>query len=101
VSREDDIEFQKVFMEGLVPRIEGSAIGVSICPTSPDRLDAKFCTELGAMVMMDKPIIAVLGPEAATPVKLSKIADKIIYADIETAEGQQKITREIKEFLDE
>lgn len=101
MSREDDIEFQKVFMEGLVPSLEGSALAVSICPTSPDRLDAKFCTELGAMIMLNKPILAVLAPGQEVPGKLAAVADRIIHVDLTSPEGPDLVGREIKAWIDE
>lgn len=99
MSTEEDIEFQTIFIEDLVPKIEGSSIAVSLCPTN--ELDGKFCTELGAMIMLNKPILAVLEPGAEVPGKLALVADRIIHADLATDEGRQTITREIRAFVDD
>lgn len=80
--RDEDREFQKAVMEGLVPKVEGSSICISICPQDEEsKIDAKFCTELGVMIMLDKPIIAVVAPGAEVPGKLELVADKIVTTD--------------------
>ena len=100
MTREEDIEFQKIVMEGLVPKLEASQFAVAICPQGEDRLDAKFCVELGAMVMMDKPIIAIIQPGGYLPKKLELVADKIVHADIGTPEGQALLLEAIKDSQD-
>lgn len=93
----DDREFQRVVTEGLVPRIEGSAAFVSICP-GVDRIDAKFCVELGVAIMLDKPILAVVEPGIAVSDRLRRVADVVVEADITTEEGQRTVAEAIKEF---
>lgn len=70
----------QVFIEDvlsdMVPKMADSAIAVSLV-LNPEG-DVKFWVELGAMIMMDKPIIAVLGPGQVCPRKLALIADEIV-----------------------
>lgn len=83
MTREDDIAFQKVVTEGLVPKIEGSGICVAICPDD-EGLDAKFCVELGVMIMLDKPIVVALPEGRSLPRKLEMVADKIVHGVVGT-----------------
>ena len=93
----DDRQFQKVVTEGLVPKVESSAIFVSICPGT-DKLDAKFCVELGVAIMLDKPILAIVDPSQTIPEKLRRVAEMIVLADITTDEGRRRIAEAIRDF---
>lgn len=96
----EDIEFQKVVMEGLVPKLMDSTVAVCLTPSEENFVDAKFCVELGVMIMLDKPIIAIVAPGAEVPEKLRKVADEIVEADLETAEGRRELSFRIKAFTE-
>jgi nucleoside 2-deoxyribosyltransferase len=94
MSYEEDRAFQQAISEGLVPKMKDSSFAVAICPTGgPHEVDAKFAVELGVMIMLDKPIIAVVAPNTPVPDKLRLVADELIVADIETDEGREEITQ--------
>lgn len=101
MASEEDIEFQRVVMEGLVPKVEDSSICISLCPQDENRVDAKFCVELGVMIMLDKPIIAVLAPGAELPRKLALVADRVVYADIMTDEGRALLMEAVDDLKDQ
>lgn len=90
-----DREFQRAVTEGLVPQLNNSKIAVAICPTD-EQLDAKFCVELGAMIMLDKPILAFIAPGRHIPDKLLLVADEVVQADISTPEGQETMRRALE-----
>lgn len=94
-----DRQFQKVVTEGLVPKVEGSAMFVSICPGA-DRIDAKFCVELGVAIMLNKPILAIVQPGQPVSDKLRRVAEVVVEADITTDEGRVAIGLAIKDFQD-
>ena len=96
----EDVEFQKVVMEGLVPKVADSAVCVSIVPQDKQYIDAKFCVELGVMIMLDKPIIALVQPGAEVPEKLRLVADQIVEADVRTQEGQAVVHAALSAFRD-
>lgn len=99
MSIESDDQFQKVVTEGLVPRVEGSHICVSIVPRDRKNfIDAKFCVELGVMIMLDKPILAIVDPTLEVPEKLRLVADEIVSADINTEEGRALIATSVAQF---
>lgn len=65
----------------LLPKIEGSAMTVSIVPRKPEEVDVKFAVELGLSIMLDKPIILVVDPTTLLPEHLRRVADEIIVGD--------------------
>lgn len=98
-SYEEDRAFQQAVSEGLVPQMEDSHFAVALCPTGgPHKVDAKFAVELGVMIMLDKPIIAVVAPGATVPEKLKLVADKIIVANIQDDDAGQKIKDAVTEL---
>lgn len=100
MSKADD-EFQRVVMEGLVPKVAGSAVCISIVPADKELwVDAKFCVELGVMIMLDKPILALVHPDSHVPEKLRLVADKIVAIDISTPEGRAAVSREVHAFAE-
>ena len=101
MATEGDIEFQRVVMEGLVPMVESSSICVSLAPQDENRLDAKFCVELGVMISLDKPILTLVTPGATISKKLRMVSDLIVEADLATEEGQRKVSEAIKKMQDD
>jgi hypothetical protein len=61
----------------MAPKMETSALVISLVPEDREG-DVKFWVELGASIMLDKPIIAVLLGDAPVPAKLAKVADEIV-----------------------
>jgi hypothetical protein len=93
-------EFERQVRENLFPMIEDTAVFVSLCPI--DRTpDAKFCVELGAAIMYDKPIVAVAPVGWTIPGKLQAVADHIITADVATQAGREHIAQELDRILRE
>lgn len=79
----------------LFPLIHDSRVYLGLCPAEPD---AKFCLELGAAVMYDKPLIFVVRPGVSIPPKLRRIADAIVEVeDLASPEGQARIAAVLKE----
>ena len=63
-------------LDDMVPKMTDSACVVQIMPDKEG--DVKFWVELGASIMMDKPIIAVTLGDRAMPPKLAAIADEVV-----------------------
>jgi nucleoside 2-deoxyribosyltransferase len=79
--------------DNLVPRIDDSAIVASLVP---DDLvgDVKYAVELGYSIMLDKPIVLIVGDRRTAdrlPRKLRLVADRIVVADLTTTAGQETI----------
>ncbi len=69
-------EFLRHAEQEMAPKLAGSAFNISLVPS--DYGDAKFWVELGASIMMDKPIIAVVTEGREVPAKLIRVCDEIV-----------------------
>jgi hypothetical protein len=89
--------YAKSVREDLIPKIDSSAITVSLAPDGQG--DVKYAVELGFSIMMDKPILVVISPGQQIPPKLRVVADAIVEADITTTTGQRDLQRAIESML--
>jgi hypothetical protein len=64
-------------LDDMVPKLESSALVAMLVPDDREG-DVKFWVELGASIMMNKPIIAIVFTDAEVPPKLASIADEIV-----------------------
>jgi len=83
--------------------IEQSAVYLGISPDGEP--DAKFCVELGAAIMYDKPLIFLVAKDRQMPPGLRRIAHAIVEdVDFDTPEGlediRQRIEPVIEQFID-
>ncbi|ATW60595.1 deoxycytidylate deaminase [Mycobacterium phage SchoolBus] len=85
-------EYAKRCREELLPMMEGSRIAVALAPPA-GKTDVKFAVELGFMIMLDKPIIAVVAPGTKVPPKLAKVADEIVEGQL----GDPSLGRRVAE----
>jgi len=87
----DDPEYKrwaKDVQENLIPKLDDSAMTISMVPSGPT--DVKFAVELGLSIMMGKPIIAAVSPGTRVPRGLVKVADEIVEVDMDQPEKAQK-----------
>jgi hypothetical protein len=78
----------------MLPKLIDSAVCVSLAPSpepgEPRGVgDVKYWVELGASIMLDKPIIVLAMPGQELPERLERVADKVIRADMRTEAGQK------------
>jgi hypothetical protein len=72
--------FSDVLTE-MVPKLRDSAISVSLLPQRDGHYtegDAKYWVELGAGIMLDKPLIVLVAGDHEIPVRLRRVADEIV-----------------------
>lgn len=62
----------------LIPMVEDSAVCLSLVPEEDWKVDVKMATEMGYMMLLDKPIIAIVTPGTRVPNKLALVADDIV-----------------------
>ena len=72
------VAWAKHVLDKMVPAMEQSGFVISISPTK-GLGDVKYWVELGASIMMDKPIIVVALAGQEVPKKLQGVADEIVY----------------------
>lgn len=90
-------EYVAHFRHSTLQKMVDSAYVMQLVPKE-DSFDVKFATELGAAIMLDKPIMAVVMPGATVPSKLIQIADVIVTADLDTEDGREEVARAAKDF---
>lgn len=103
-EEDHDQQMQEYFehaKEELIPKVASSAVGISLVPSDPAKIDPKFCMELGVMIMLDKPIYAVVTPGSTPPEHLIRVADGIIEADITTDAGRRSLATRLTEIVKE
>ena len=72
--------FERRARTELVPKLQSSAVTISLAPTG--ETDIKFAVELGLSIMFSKPIIVIAVPGTELPPGLLKVADRVIYDDL-------------------
>lgn len=86
------------FEREVLPNLRASALVVSVCPSTPDGIDLKFAIELGASVMLDKPIVAVIQPGMKVPEKLARVVDRFVELDTADPAFSVRLTEAIHEL---
>jgi hypothetical protein len=93
------IRYAEHFLKDVLPMLDDSAISLSIAPSydgqTHGRGDVKYWVELGASIMLDKPIIAMVEPGAKVPERLRRVADAIIEVDMKTPSGRERASEQI------
>lgn len=103
MTPEDQADFDRFVRHTREHTVKGmidSAWVVSIVPDAED-VDVKFAVELGLAIMLDKPILAILHPGAKPPAKLLLVADELVHADLDLAEGREKVLAAIQRLSKE
>lgn len=92
-------EFLQSAIDEMTPKLRGSALVVQLVPTEFG--DAKFWVELGASIMLDKPIIAVSIGGRGISEKLRRVADEVVEVpDLDTLENSEEVTQAIHRVLE-
>lgn len=89
------LDYAKHVREELIPMIENSAYTMAIAGDKEP--DVKQAVELGFMVLLDKPIIAVVVAGAKGPRRLLEIADSVVHLSYNDAENSVLIMAGIEE----
>ena len=94
----EDEEWMDHVKRELFPKLANTSIVVSIVPI--EGLDVKFCLELGASIMLDKPIVALVRPGTKTSKKLMMVADEIVECNLETQAGREAVQETLLKLLE-
>lgn len=83
----------------LAKAIHHSKVVVSVVPEG--EVDMKFAVELGASIMLDKPIVAMIRPGTKIPKKLALVVDEWVEFDASNvADSQQRLQEALKRLID-
>jgi hypothetical protein len=91
-------EWAEHVMENMLPKLKDSDLNASLIPTDGEG-DPKFWVELGASIMMDKPIIAIVQPGQILPRKLRMVTDEIVVCDMNDPEQVAALAQKIQEVM--
>lgn len=89
-------DYIKHAQKEMLPMMENSAIVVSIFG---NQIDAKICLEIGAAILLDKPIIAVIVQGAKVPANLKRVASIIIEGDMKETATKDKLQQAIARVM--
>lgn len=87
----------------LIPNMENSASVLMIAPDMSAKFDIEFALQIGAAILLEKPLILLVHSSRTIPPKLRAIADRIIEADLDNvtmndADVQKQIRQAIADF---
>jgi len=102
MDSEEFREYAEHVLAEMFPKLAGSALAVSIAPgqtlgpdDAPDVGDVKYWVELGAMIMLDKPILVFAAPGQPLPERLVRVADEVVRADPSSPEGRDALAAKL------
>lgn len=82
------LEFARRAREELQPKLEGSSVAVTLFD---GEIDPKVAIETGYMVLMDKPIIAMVVPGVRASKKLIGVADEVVEGSLDDPSTMDRI----------
>ena len=99
-NSEEFKKWKKYQEENVFPNISNSDIFVSLVPTKG--IDAKAAVEVGAAILLDKPIIALISPGTQISEKFAKVVDKFVEFNPEDKElsGLHQAIEEMSDHKD-
>lgn len=89
--------------ERLIPKMQDSANVLMIAPNMSAEFDIEFALQIGATILLEKPLILLVDRGRTIPPKLRAIADRIIETDLDTftmdaPDIQRQLTQAFKDF---
>jgi hypothetical protein len=90
----------------LIPKMEESASVLMIAPNMSEKFDIEFALQIGASILLEKPLILLVHSGRTIPPKLRAIADRVIVSDLDpvsmnAADIQDQIKQAITDFGDQ
>ena len=97
-----DFEFWADMMrERLIPKMKDSASVMMIAPDISTKFDIEFALQIGACILLEKPLVLLADKTRTIPPKLRAIADRIIETDnlsMDTPDVQRQLQQFITDF---
>jgi hypothetical protein len=98
------VAWAKHVLDDMAPKMSDSSLVVSIAPSNQGKHvqgDVKYWVELGASIMMDKPIIVVVMTDQEIPPKLALVADEVVrLPDGVNAAGSKELQDAIQRVME-
>jgi hypothetical protein len=81
----------------MLPKMRESATVLVLAPTV-GKFDVQFAVQIGAAILLEKPLLVIMPTGQTVAPKLARIADRIIYTD---GPGDPRTQDDIKKFMDD
>jgi hypothetical protein len=95
-------DYSEHFRRDVLPRIMSSGATVSILSGDGAGFDTKQALELGAMLLLDKPLILVCTPGTSVPSRLARAADVVIEDwSPDNLDAQERIADAVRRLVEE
>jgi hypothetical protein len=102
----DDAGFKRwagTMRERLIPKMRDSAHILMIAPNMAEKFDIEFALQIGAAILLEKPLILLVDRTRTIPPKLRAIADRIIETDLDNVTMdsdsiQKQLAQAFKDF---
>jgi hypothetical protein len=75
-------DYSQAFREKLMPQLLSSAVCIAMYDAEGDDAEIRFATQLGIMLLYDKPIILTHPAGLELPERLRRIADEVVELDL-------------------
>ena len=92
-------DFVKNFRETTLRDMVGSAVAMMISPGPEEEFNVEYALQLGAAIVLNKPLIVLCARGQHPPPKLAAIADRVVYADVDTEAGRQRVKAALKDLI--
>ena len=90
-------DFLKRAEAEMFPKMQDSAMSVVIFRAKPD---PKLAIEVGAAILMDKPLILVVQPGEVVPPVLARISSAIVEGKLDDPDTQRRFHEAINHVID-
>lgn len=99
-ERDDFKRWADDMRKRLIPKMRGSSSVLMLAPDMKAEFDISFALQIGACILLEKPLILVVHPGRQIPPKLRAIADRVIEADLNGLPmDDAKIQKQIKQAM--
>lgn len=82
----------------MLPKMRDSVISLVI-GCDPEEVDIKLCLEVGAAILMDKPLLVCVPPGRKISAGLVRVATEVIELDISTPEASAKFKEAVDRLV--
>jgi hypothetical protein len=92
-------KFERHVREKIIPDMRTSQLVMLISPDISAEFDVRFAVQIGAAVLLEKPLVVIVPAGSVIAPKLERVADRIIRGDSSTEEGREALRAQMERFL--
>ena len=93
--------FESDMRRDLIPKMRDSAAVLVLSPDISHKFDIGLALQIGASVLLEKPLVVVINQDWVIPPKLERMADRIIRADMSTEQGRKEVHDQMAQFFND